>query len=72
MTLRAIVESWVEATIEQPECKEPDPHDSALTRAWRRIPEHGGRVLRVVFRHGGSDIVVVSAVFDRGARRWLP
>jgi Domain of unknown function (DUF4258) len=72
MTLRQIEYAWVEATIDQPEHSEPDPHDPALTRAWRRIPEHGGRVLRVVFRRSGGDIVVVSTVFDRGARRWLP
>ena len=72
MTLRAITEAWVAATIEQPELPSPDPRDPAVTRAWRRIPEHDGRVLRVVFRRDGSDIVVVSTVFDRGARRWLP
>jgi hypothetical protein len=72
MTLRQIEHAWVEAVIDQPERSEPDPHDPALTRAWRRIPERGGRVLRVVFRRSGGDIVVVSTVFDRGARRWLP
>jgi hypothetical protein len=44
----------------------------SLTRVWRRIPERGGRALRVVFRPAGADIVVVTAFFDRGARRWLP
>jgi hypothetical protein len=72
MTLRAIDIVWVEATIRQPVRTAPDPSDTALTRAWRRIPERGGRALRVVFRRAGSDIVVVSVVFDRGARRWLP
>jgi hypothetical protein len=73
MTLRQIERAWIEATIDQPERTEPDPHDPALTRVWRRIPERGGRVLRVVFRRSEGDIVVVSTVFDRGARRrWLP
>jgi hypothetical protein len=72
MTVRQITEAWVEATLDRPERSEPDPRDRALTRAWRRIPERGGRVLRVVFRRDGDDIVVVSCVFDRGARRWLP
>jgi Domain of unknown function (DUF4258) len=71
MTLRAIDIAWIEATVRQPEHTTPDPNDTTLTRAWRRIPERGGRVLRVVYRHAGADIVVVSVVFDRGARRWL-
>src|SRR3954447_26300082 len=66
MTLRAITEAWVAATSEQPELTSRDPRDPALTRAWRRIPKHDGRVLRVVFRRDGSDIVMVSTVFDRG------
>jgi hypothetical protein len=50
-----------------------DPHDPTLSRAWRRIPKRGGRVLRVVFRPAEeADIVVVTVFFDRGARRWLP
>jgi Domain of unknown function (DUF4258) len=72
MTMRAIPEAWVVATIEQPERTIQDPRDPTLTRVWRRIPEHGGRVLRVVFRRNGSDVLVVSTLFDRGARRWLP
>jgi len=73
MTVRQIEPAWVEATVDHPERSEPDPHDPALTRAWRRIPEFGGRILRVVFRREGGDIVVVSTVFDRGAaRRWQP
>jgi hypothetical protein len=72
MSVRAIDIAWVEAVIRQPERSSPDPNDPALTRAWRRIPERGGRALRVVFRQAGGDIVVVSVVFDRGARRWLP
>jgi hypothetical protein len=72
MAQRQIERAWIEATINQPERSEPEPRDPTLTRAWRRIPERGGRILRVVFRRSGGDIVVVSTVFDRGARRWLP
>lgn len=67
----AIDEAWVERTVNQPEHTEPDPDDAALTRTYRRIPERGGRILRVVYRPDGSDIVVVTVHFDRGARRWL-
>ena len=64
--------AWIEATITNPEHTDRDPRDASLTRAWRRFPELGGRILRVVFRPAGTDIVVVTVTFDRGARRWLP
>jgi hypothetical protein len=63
---------WIETTVRQPTALMLDPHDPTLIRAWRGIPERGGRVLRVVFRPAGADIVVVTVFFDRGARRWLP
>jgi hypothetical protein len=71
MALRKIPIAWVAATVMQPQRLEPDL-DPALTRAWRRIPEQGGRALRSVFRPSGRDIVVVIVTLDRGARRWLP
>ena len=64
--------AWIAAAITGPQHTDRDPDDATLTRAWRRIPERGGRVWRVVFRLAGVDIVVVTAFFDRGARRWLP
>jgi hypothetical protein len=64
--------AWIEATITRPQHTDRDPKDATLTRAWRRIPERSGRALRVVFRPAGADIVVVTAFFDRGAKRWLP
>ena len=54
MAQRKIPIAWVAATIMQPERLEPDP-DPALTRAWRRIPEQGGRALRVVFAR--ADVI---------------
>lgn len=72
MARRKIPIAWVAATVmQQPERLEPDPAP-ALTRAWRRIPEPGGRALRVVFRPSVRDIVVVTVTLDRGAHRWLP
>ncbi len=64
--------AWIEATIASPQHIDGDPDDATLVHAWRRIPERDGRALRVVFRSAGTDIVVVTAFFDRGARRWLP
>jgi hypothetical protein len=64
--------AWIEATITSPQHTDRDPDDAILLRAWRRIPEHGGRALRVVYRLAGADMVVVTAFFDRGVTRWLP
>jgi Domain of unknown function (DUF4258) len=40
----------IEATITRPQYADREPKDATLTRAWRSIPERGGRLLRVVFR----------------------
>ena len=72
MQQHGIALAWVEMTIQQPMHIEPCPRDPALVRAWRRIAQHGNRVLRVVYRPAGADAVVVSVFFDRGAQRWLP
>jgi hypothetical protein len=64
---------WVEAVINQPEFSKPDPIDPRLTLAWRRIPELGGRFVRVVYYSIAPDVVVVTTFPDRGAsRRWRP
>ena len=49
-----IEEIWIEATITHPEHTDRDPMDPALIRAWRPIPERGGRALRVVGRTAWS------------------
>ena len=60
--------AWIEATIAAPDWTAADP-DPALIRSFRAIAEAGRRVLRVVHRTEGADIVVVTAHFDRSARR---
>jgi hypothetical protein len=73
MARDGIKEPWIEAIIQQPEYSMPDPDNPAVTLAWRRIPELGGRAVRVVFYVAGSDFVVVTTFLDRGARRrWQP
>ena len=44
---RQIPLEWMERTLLEPELVLPDPDDSTVVRRYRRIPEHGGRVLRV-------------------------
>lgn len=66
---RGLSLAWVEATVTWPDYTQPDPLDPALTRAFKPIPEAAGRILRVVYRHDGTDTVIVTAHFDRGASR---
>jgi hypothetical protein len=68
-----ITEAWVECIITQPGYTMPDPDDPALILAWHRIPELGGRFVRVVYYRSGADLVIVTTFPDRGApRRWRP
>jgi hypothetical protein len=59
---------WISETIAWPDWTQPDP-DPSLLRSFKTIPAFGGRVLRVVSRQNGADVIVVTAYFDRGARR---
>jgi hypothetical protein len=66
---RTVALAWVEAAVVSPDRTEPDPRDPTLMRAFKAIPAFGQRILRVVYRPEGDDIVVITAHFDRGARR---
>ena len=46
---REIALEWVERTVNAPEVVENDPVQPGASRAFRSIPENGGRVLRVVY-----------------------
>ena len=69
IVVRNIGLDWIEATVSSPEFVEADPHYSDRTRSFKAIAEFGGRMLRVVHRAEGDDIVVITVHFDRGARR---
>ena len=43
---RDIALEWVERTVNAPEVVENDPVQPGASRAFRSIPENGGRVLR--------------------------
>ena len=64
---RGIPLAWVEAVLAAPEQQQPDPSDPSLTRSWRAIPEAGGRILRVVHRSAGEELIVITAFLDRDA-----
>jgi hypothetical protein len=58
---------WIEQVLATPDFTHPDP-DPALTRSFKAIDEAGGRILRVVHRLQGNDILVVTVHFDRDAQ----
>ncbi len=64
---RGLALEWVERTLQAPDATGPDPSQPGLTRSFKRIEEAGGRVIRVVHRPQGSDMLVITAFFDRGA-----
>lgn len=68
MEERRVRLSWVEAVIRSPDWVARD-RDPDLTHSFKAIGEFGDRILKVVHRTEGADILVVTAYFDRGARR---
>lgn len=66
---RSIATDWIAATISAPDRAERDPRHPERTRSYKAIAEFGGRVLRVVHRPDGADIIVITVHFDRGAKR---
>ncbi len=69
ISVRAIAVDWIEAAVSAPDRIEPDPRHPDRTRSYKAIAEYGARVLRVVHRPEGDDIVIITVHFDRGARR---
>ena len=66
---RRIERKWVEDTISEPEAEREDESDESLVLAFRRIPESGGKWLRVVHRREGQTCIVVTAFFDRNQEK---
>ena len=62
---REIPAEWMERTLSAPELVLPDPEDATVERRFRRIPEFGNRVLRVVVNTAVEPQRVVSVFFDR-------
>jgi uncharacterized DUF497 family protein len=62
---RHISVEWLERALRDPELTRPDPTDATVERRYRRIPEHGDRVLRVVVNTMVAPERVVSVYFDR-------
>ena len=62
---RLIEKQWVLETMKQPDFRQPDPNDTELERFYRKIPERGDRVLRVVVNTRLAPWRIVSVFFDR-------
>ena len=69
MAERGIKRAWVERVLGSPEWTESDPTDATLRRAFGRVQESGGRVLRVVYHETKGARRVVTVFFDRRHRR---
>ena len=65
---RGIALEWIERVMIAPQRREVDLRDSALNHALGRIPEHGGRVLRVVYNENVKPWRIITAYFDRTLR----
>jgi hypothetical protein len=68
MGKRGIAEEWIEAALTIPDRSEADPRDPGRTRSYKAIAAFGGRILRVVHRPEGANILVITVHFDRGAK----
>lgn len=55
--------------LQQPERVEPDTVDAELEHRLGRIPEYGGRVLRVIVKKTTDPLRIVTCYFDRKMRR---
>ena len=54
MNERSIKREWLDRVLGHPELVEKDRDDPEITHALGKIPEHGGRVLRVVYNGTGK------------------
>ncbi len=68
---REIDNRWVLQAITNPHWVEKDPQDDEVERHFRVIDEYDGRVLRVACVENMDEIRVISAFFDRRARKPL-
>ncbi len=65
---RGIPLAWIERALASPAKVENDRRDPTLRHALVRIPEHGDRVLRVIYNETAQPWEVVTAYFDRAQR----
>jgi len=65
---RKIDRAWVEAALSAPDWTVSDRKPGRM-RAFRAVPERGGRILRVVYDDIDGVFHVVTAFLDRNAKK---
>jgi hypothetical protein len=60
---------WIERVAGSPDWTEPDPRDPEVTRAFGRIKEAGGRILRVADADRPDGRYVLTGHFDEKQTR---
>lgn len=68
---RDLTREWIERAALRPAVVRDDPNDATVRRHYVRIPEFGDRVLRAACRTEGDTVFVLTAFFDRNARRFV-
>lgn len=66
---RSLDKRWVERAVWEPDWQAADVKDTLVIRLYKQVPENGDRILRVVCVVTPEEIRILSAYFDRGARR---
>jgi uncharacterized protein DUF4258 len=69
ISVRGIAFAWIDEALSSPDFVEADPGHPERMRSYKAVAEFGSRVLRVVHRPEGDDIVIITVHFDRGGRR---
>lgn len=65
---RSIDLAWLERVLTSPERVESGKGHPELRHALGRIPEHGNRVLRVIYNDAVDPVRIVIVYFDRKLR----
>ena len=65
---RSIDLAWLERVLTGPQRVESAEEHPDLRHALGRIPEHGDRVLRVIYNAGVDPVRIVTVYFDRKMR----
>ena len=65
MRERGVAPEWVAAAMATPDLVLPHEQDATLRYAFKRIPDFGNRVLRVVYNETVDPPVIVTVYFDR-------
>jgi Domain of unknown function (DUF4258) len=60
---------WVESAARACEWSCPDPQGNGIEQRFRTIPEYENRILRVACLESETEIRIITAFFDRKAKR---